>query len=123
MNRGILQKTLAVALILSQTAYAGEFYKLYPQWLESLYYLLLALFIIGSIALSYFIFSNLKGGKLGRPWIFIMAGLGVWFIRTIMGILTAFDVQYFQAAAFAGLDILFFILLLAGLILYKIGLE
>jgi hypothetical protein len=123
MYRKILIATLAAILMVSRPVYAGEFYKLYPSWLELLYHILSALFIVISVFVSYLIFKNFKGGKLGLPWIFIIISLLLMLVRSIMSLLTIFDIQYFQALAFAGLDIMFFILLLIGLILYKVGLE
>ena len=110
-------------LTTSSTAFAGEFYKLHPQWLEYTYHILMLGLIVLGLGVSLSIFSNLKGGKLSRSWLIILAALLVILARTVLGILTVFDIQFFQAIAFAGLDILFFILLLVGLILYKVGLN
>jgi hypothetical protein len=118
----LIATTLAVVFV-SKMALAGEFYKLYPQWLEYAYNFLLLGFICICLSLSYSIFNNLKGGKLSLPWLFIMISMVVILARTVMSILTVFDIQYFQAIVFAGLDILFFILLLLGLVLYKVGLS
>jgi hypothetical protein len=115
--------SLATIALTSQPVFAGEFYKLYPRWLELGYHLSLTLLILGSMVVSFLIFSNFKGGKLGWPWILVMIGFGALLVRMVMSLLTVFDAQFFQAVAFAGLDILFFILILIGLILYKIGIE
>ncbi|MCP4581391.1 MAG: hypothetical protein GY839_07210 [candidate division Zixibacteria bacterium] len=114
---------VSAVLLADKAAMAGEFYKLYPQWLEYSYHLLSLGLIATSLGVSYSIYRNLKGGQLSVPWVIILIALFVIFIRTVFSILTIFDVQFFQAIAFAGLDILFFILLLIGLILYKVGLN
>jgi len=115
--------TILTIAFTSKIALAGEFYKIHPQWLEYAYNLLLFGLICVSLSTSYSIFTNLKGGKLSLPWLFVVIALVVILIRTVLGILTIFDIQYFQAILFAGLDILFFILLLTGLVLYKVGLN
>lgn len=123
MNK--LKALLTFLIILSSSEYAaaGEFYKLYPQWLEYLYYFLLVGLISAALIIALTIFNNLKGGKLGLPWIFFMMAFVVMLARTVFGILTVLDVAYFRAVVLAGLDIAFFVLLLAGLVLYKVGLE
>jgi len=121
--RKLMIISLATIALTGRPVSAGEFYKLYPRWLELGYQFSLALLIMGSMVVSYLIFSNFKGGKLGWPWILVMIGLGALLVRMVMSLLTVFDTQYFQAVAFAGLDILFFILLLIGLILYRVGIE
>lgn len=115
--------TLLFITLTSKMALAGEFYKLHPKWIEYIYNLLLFGFIGVCLGLSYSIFNNLKGGKLSLPWLFIVISLAVILARTVLSILTVLDIQYFQAMLFAGLDILFFLLLLVGLVLYKVGLS
>jgi hypothetical protein len=115
--------TILMVAFTGKIALAGEFYKIHPGWLEYIYYLLLFGLIIVCLSTSYSIFTNLKGGKLSLPWLFVVIALAVVLIRTFFGILTVFNIQYFQAMLFAGLDILFFILLLTGLVLYKVGLD
>jgi hypothetical protein len=114
---------VSAVLLAEKAAFAGEFYKLYPQWLEYTYHLLSLGLIVVALGVSFSIFRNLKGGQLSKPWIIILIALFIIFVRTALSILTVFDIQFFQAIAFAGLDILFFILLLVGLILYKVGLS
>jgi hypothetical protein len=123
MQRKFMALIAAVMIAAVKPVYAGEFYKLYPSWLESLYHILLTLLIILCVFVSYLLFKNFKGGKLGLPWIIIIVAFIAILARSIMGLLAVFDIQYFQALAFAGLDIAFFVLLLIGLILYKVGLE
>ena len=117
--------TLTVFLILSLSNLisAGEFYQLYPAWLQYAYYFALAALIFIALIVSFGIFGNLKGGKLGLPWIFIILAFFAVLARTVLGILTVFDLAYFQAVVMAGLDVLFFVLILIGLVLYKVGLE
>jgi len=115
--------TILIITLTSKMALAGEFYKLHPKWLEYAYNLVLFGIIGICLGISYTIFNNLKGGKLSLPWLFIVLSLIVILARTVLGVLTVFDIQYFQAMLFAGLDILFFILLLVGLVLYKVGLS
>jgi len=110
-------------LMAAKTASAGEFYKLYPTWLEFVYHIFLVAFSLASLVYSYSIFSNLRGGRLGLPWIFILLALVAMLGRTALGILTVFDIAYFQALVFAGLDASFIVLLLIGLIIYKTGLN
>ncbi len=120
----ISQFLVPIAILASgKSAYAGEFYNLYPRWLELTYHGLLTLIIVVGFFLCFSIFNNFKGGKMGMPWIIIMIAFVAALARMVMSLLSVFDIQYFQAIAFAGLDILFFILLLIGLILYKVGLE
>jgi hypothetical protein len=123
MQRKLMATVAAVMLAAVKPVYAGEFYKLYPSWMDMLYHILLTFLIILCAFVGFLLFKNFKGGKLGMPWLIIICAFVVILIRSIMGILVVFDIQYFQALAFAGLDILFFILLLVGLILYKVGLE
>lgn len=110
-------------LVICKPVFAGEFYKLYPGWLELVYHIALAVILAASLIVSLTIFRNFKGGKLGVPWIIILIAFSAMLLRSLMSILTVFNLQYFKAIAFAGLDILFFILLLIGLLLYKVGLE
>ncbi len=112
-----------IVLFNSRITLAGEFYKLYPQWLEYVYHLFLGTFILAGLIVSYSIFNNLRGGKLGITWILIMLALTAILARTVLALLTIFDIAFFQAIVYAGLDVLFILLLLTGLILYKIGLN
>lgn len=104
-------------------AFAGEFYKLHPYWLEYGYHILIQVLLIVGLFVSFSVFRTLKGGNFGRSWLFIFLAIFVMTARTVLGMLTIFDIAFFQAYMFAGLDILFYILLMLGLILYKIGLE
>ncbi len=104
-------------------AFAGEFYKLYPLWLEYAYRLLALVLISAGLFVCFSVFNTLRGGKFGLPWAFLLMALVTIFIRTLLEVLTVFDIAYFQAYVFAGIYILFFLLLLVGFILYKIGLE
>jgi hypothetical protein len=65
----------------------------------------------------------MQGGKLGLPWLFIMISLISIFIRTALGFLTVLEAAYFKAFVFAILDLIFFLLLLGGLLLYKENLD
>jgi hypothetical protein len=120
--KGIIS-TGVIILIAAKTASAGEFYKIYPTWLEFGYHIFLVVFSAASLLYCYSIYGNLRGGRLGLPWIFILLALVAMLARTAMGILTVFDVAFFQAIVFAGLDALFITLLLIGLIIYKTGLN
>ena len=124
MNRlKTIPLTALIILFFSNLVSAGEFYKLYPQWLEYAYYFALAALIFLALIVMFGIFGNLKGGKLGLPWIFMILAFVAMLARTVLGILTIFDLAYFQAVVLAGLDVLFFVLILIGLVLYKVGLE
>ena len=123
MKRFSLISVFTAIIVTGQPVFAGEFYKLYPRWLDQGYHVVLAALLLVGFFVCLSIFNNFKGGKLGLPWIIIMIGFIAGLARSILSVLTVFDMQYFQAAAFAGLDILFFVLLLLGLILYKFGLE
>lgn len=120
----ISQLLIPITILLSsRSVFAGEFYNLFPRWLELGYNGLLAIFMIVGFFICLSIYNNFKGGKLSMPWIIIMIAFLAALVRLIMSVLTIMDIQYFVAIAFAGMDILFFILLLIGLILYKVGLE
>ncbi len=100
-------------------ASAGQFYEIHPPWLQFVYHLLLLVLIAGSAFVGYSIFGAMRGGKLGRPWLFISAALGIMLLRTIFGFLGILGVAYFKALLFAGLDILFIALFLTGMVLYR----
>jgi hypothetical protein len=118
----IIPLCLAI-LAIPELAWAGDFYKLYPSWIEFIYHLLLLAFIAASLYTSYSIYKTMQGGKLGLPWLLVMISLIAVFLRTILGFLTVLEVAYFKAIVFAILDLIFFILLMAGLLLYKENLE
>lgn len=120
--KGIIP-TAVIIIMTIKTASAGEFYKIYPTSLELGYHIFLVIFSAACLLYSYSIFSNLRGGRLGLPWIFILLALVAMLGRTVLGILTVFDIAYFQALVFAGLDALFIVLFLVGLIIYKTGLN
>ncbi|MCD6163309.1 MAG: hypothetical protein J7K40_12990 [candidate division Zixibacteria bacterium] len=115
--------TISAVLLPANIALAGEFYKLYPYWLEYGYHILIQIMLIVGLFVSFSVFRTLKGGNLGRAWLFIFLAIIVMTARTTLGLLTVFNIAYFQALMFAGLDVLFYFLLIMGLILYKIGLE
>lgn len=104
-------------------AFAGEFYKLYPLWLESAYRFLILILIAACLFVCFSVFNTLRGGKFGMPWALLLVALVAIFVRTLLEVLTVFNIAYFQAYVFAGIYILFFLLLLVGFILYKIGLK
>jgi len=112
-----------IILAIPESAWAGDFYKLYPSWLEFIYHLLLLAFIAACLYTSYSIYTTMQGGKLGLPWLFIMISLISIFIRTALGFLTVLEAAYFKAFVFAILDLIFFLLLLGGLLLYKENLD
>ena len=115
--------TSLAVLFPAKIALAGGFYKIIPYWLEYIYHLLLlGLIAVGFIA-CFSVYRTLKGGKLGKSWLVILIAFTMIFARTVLGTLTIFDIAYFQALIFAGLDVLFYIFLVIGLILYKIGLD
>jgi len=102
---------------------AGSFYDLTPNWLDYIYHGLLVGLIFLAMIVCLLIFRNLRGGNLGRPWFILTIALLAILARSVLGILTIFDIAYFQATVFAGLDVLFFLILLIGLMTYKIGLD
>jgi hypothetical protein len=104
-------------------AFAGNFYKIVPHWLEYAYHILLILLIFLAFLFCFSIFKTLRDGKLGKPWLLFLLAFASMFARTILGILTVFNIAYFKALVFAGLDILFFVFFLIGLIIYKLGLD
>jgi len=113
----------AVIAVFPNPAWAGEFYKISPSWLEFAYYLSLLALIAACLYTGYSIYSTMQGGKLGLPWAFVMSALSAVLLRTILGFLSVIEVAFFKAIVFAVLDILFFLLLLIGLLLYKKNLE
>ena len=123
MTTRILTLTgLAVAMPVN-FAFAGGFYRLTPYWLGYIYQLLLLGLIFIGVIVSFSVYRSLRDGNLGRPWLFIMLALIVIMARSVLGTLTVFNIAFFQATLFAGLDVLFYILLLIGLFRYKVGLN
>jgi len=119
MNK-YLSKILVPAIVFWPVhALAGQFYEIHPPWLQFVYHLLLLVLIAGSAFVGYSIFGTMRGGKLGRPWLFISVALGIMLIRTVFGFLAVLGLAYFKALLFAGLDILFIALFLTGIVLYR----
>ncbi len=100
-------------------AAAGQFYEIHPPWLQFVYHLLLLVLIAGSAFVGYSIFGTMRGGKLGRPWLFISLALGIMLLRTVFGFLAVLGLAYFKALLFAGLDIFSIALFLTGIVLYR----
>lgn len=123
MSKKISILACLVVIAFYKEAFAGGFYKLYPLWLEYVYRLLVLTLITAGLFVCFSIFNTLRGGKFGLPWVFIVVAMAAIFIRMLLGVLTVFNIAFFQAIAFAGLDILFFLLLLVGFVLYKVGLK
>lgn len=119
MNKLKALIAIGLAVLIPEYALAGEFYQLAPPWFGYLYYLLIMAIIVACFYTSYLIYSTMKGGKLGLPWIFFLISFGSLFLRTGLGFLTFIDVGYFKAAVFAVLDLIFIIALMIGLLLYK----
>ena len=120
MNKitAIVVLCLAV-LAIPERALAGEFYQLTPTWFGYVYYLLTLALIVACFYTSYLIYSTMKGGKLGLPWVLFLISFGALLLRTGLGFLTFVDAGYFKAAVFAVLDLIFIIALMIGLLLYK----
>jgi len=110
-------------LLPGKVALAGGFYKLTPYWMEYVYHLLLLGLIVVGLIVCFLVFRALKGGNLGKSWLFFFLALVVMLTRSVLATLTVFDIAFFQAAVFAGLDVLFYLLFVTGLIKYKIGLN
>jgi len=123
MSKKIFILAGLMLIVLHRESFAGEFYKLYPTWLEYVYRLLILVLITAGLFVCLSIFNTLRGGKFGLPWVLILMAMIAIFIRTLLGVLTVFNIAFFQAVAFAGLDILFFLLLLVSFVLYKVGLK
>jgi len=123
MKTNTLIITGLAVLLPGKVALAGGFYKLTPYWMEYIYHLLLLGLIALGLIVSFSVFRALKGGNLEKPWLFFLLALAVMLARSVLGTLTVFDIAFFQAAVFAGLDVLFYLLFVIGLIKYKIGLN
>jgi hypothetical protein len=108
-----------IILAIPRFAWAGEFYQLTPAWFGYVYYLLMLAFIVACLYTSYLIYSTMRGGKLGLPWMLILISFIALSLRTTFGFLTFIDVAYFKAVVFAILDLGFILSLLSGLLLYK----
>ncbi|NLI14738.1 MAG: hypothetical protein GX409_00470 [candidate division Zixibacteria bacterium] len=120
-----MNKTAAIILLsviimaIPELALAGEFYQLTPTWFGYVYYLLSMALIAACFYTSYLVYSTMKGGKLGLPWILFLISFGTLLLRTALGFLTFIDVGYFKAVVFAVLDLIFIVALMIGLLLYK----
>lgn len=123
MSKKIFILAGLIIIAFYKESFAGEFYKLYPLWLEYVYRLLMLILITAGLFACFSIFNTLRGGKFGLPWVLMMMAMIAIFIRTLLGVLTVSNIAFFQAVAFAGLDILFFLLLLVSFVLYKVGLK
>ena len=123
MNTKIKILTILGIFFPGNIALAGGFYKLTPYWLEYVYHFALLGLVLISLIISFHVFKVFKGGKLGKSWfLFLLAFIAI-IARSVLGLLVIFDIAYFHALAFAGLDVLFYLLLTTGLILYKTGLD
>lgn len=120
----LLSKIIVTGMIMIPgTAAAGQFYEIHPPWLQIVYYLLLLVFLAGSAFLGYSIYAAMRGGKLGRPWLLMTIALAVMLVRTVFGFVAVLGLAYFKALFFAGLDVLFVVLLIIGMILHKESLQ
>lgn len=120
MNKITIIALVFLAIItIPENALAGEFYQLTPTWFGYVYYLLTMAFIVACFYTCYLIYSTMKGGKLGLPWVLLLISFGALLLRTILGFLTFIDAGYFKAVVFAALDLIFIIALMIGLLLYK----
>lgn len=80
----------------------------------------------GCLLFAFLLFSSLKGGSLGRPWLFILIGFLLAVIGSGLHLLDLFKIliyQYDLRLAFLILSCGSMVFLLIGLILIKRGLE
>lgn len=89
---------------------------------ESLYFVT----SVGCLIFALIIFVSLKGGSLGKPWLFIFMGFSLAAISGAIHLLDLFKILihiYDLRLAFLIINCGSMILFLVGLILYKRGLE
>ena len=89
---------------------------------ESLFFATSALCLIFALL----IFTSLKGGSLGKPWLFILIGFLLAVIGSVLHLLDLFRIliyQYDFRLAFLILSFGSMVFLLIGLVLIKRGLE